>query len=182
MMQSLISTQDKRDYIQWFLDTHQLKNHESEWILKYLCKDEELLSLVHFVREDIEDYSRGMIISSEETDNKAFVFFKYHIYTSSTDKAFHDIRMQKQLPLFIQFHYPNAMSCPYYAGVLTENPNVKYYQQDTQQVDALLKYMKYEQQIKNLEVEIDQALDELDKSKFNYLTAKLQQLKEQMNH
>lgn len=178
-MQSLVSVEDKKQFIQWFLNSCQLKKRESVWILNYLLNHPELLENVHFVRE-VKFCPRGIIMTAQCAKDTPFRFYKNHLVTTDAEKSFHDIRLNRDQPLFLQLNFKNSKQNACYAAVLEENPYLpeEFYitGQDQETAAKLLKESLYEFKKQALLEEIDQALDELDQHKFAELVQQLHQL------
>lgn len=180
MMQSLISTQNKKDYILWFLNNHNLDDCEGEWLLYYLLKNDDLLNRLEFVRANTPNLNRGLIINSLASRDDAVLFYKGHILTSNIDKAFHDFRMNRNSPIFIEFHYYASSSCPNYLSVLTENIHDDQ-ENDTFIAENLLTYLSYKDQELKLNKAIDFSLDNNDKENFFKYTKQLNLLYKNYN-
>ncbi|PAV29489.1 hypothetical protein CIL05_11525 [Virgibacillus profundi] len=178
-MQTPISIQDKKSFIQWFLNHYQLKKRESVWILNYLVNHNELLKHVHFVR-DAKFCPRGIIMTSHCSDEVPFRFYKNQLVTTDSEKSFHDIRLNQNDPLYLQLNFKNANQNSFYVAVLEENPYIpdEYFitTKDQELAKKLLDKSVYDFRRNLLMQEIDSALAELDKAKFMKLSAKLQKL------
>lgn len=174
-----VSIQEKRLFIHWFLDHYKLKSRASVWILNYVVKYNGILENIHFVRE-VKSCPRGIMITSVCSVKPAFYFYKEHLVTTDTDKAFHDIRLNEHQALYIQLNFKNAEQNIEYAGVLEENPFTKLEDsitaEDKQLTKDILNQTLYDYQKKTLEEKIDRALDELNQKEFIKLVQKLQEL------
>lgn len=179
-MSTSISIQDKKVFINWFLDNYQLKKREGVWILNYLINHESLLSNVHFIRE-ARFCPRGMIISAKCSDEVAFRFYKDHIVTTDAEKSFHDLRLNRHEPIYIQLAFKNAYQSAEYSAVLEDNPFLPddffITKREKQLAKEFLNYSLFEYEKKQLMEKIDDALDQNDDSKFMYYTDKLNELK-----
>lgn len=179
-MSTSISIQDKKTFINWFLTNYQLKKRESVWILNYLINHESLLSNVHFIRE-ARFCPRGMIISAQCSDEVPFRFYKDHIVTTDAEKSFHDIRLNRHEPIYIQLSFKNSHQSIEYNAVLEDNPFLPddffITKKEKQLAKEFLNYTLFEAEKRQLLKQIDHALDNQDKKMFNELTNKLNQLK-----
>ncbi|MGP4107440.1 ReoY family proteolytic degradation factor [Virgibacillus sp. L01] len=178
-MHTPISVQDKKSFIQWFLNHYQLKKRESVWILNYLINHKKILSNVHFVRE-AKFCPRGIIITSHCSEEVPFRFYKNQLVTTDAEKSFHDIRMNQHEPLYIQLNFKKSYQNVLYAAVLAENPFIpdEYFitKKDQETAKQLLEKSLYEYQKNQLQVKIDRALDEKDQQTFQELAKKLHRL------
>jgi len=176
-LESFVTVQDKKSFISWFLSEYRLKKRESTWILKYLLNHQEILEHVHFV-PDAKLCPRGIVISSQCTDEQAFRFYKNHLETADAEKTFHDIRLNKHESLFIQLNFKNAHQNALYAAVLEENPFKKETtpDEDIEIANNILSKTLYQYQKSEYLSKIDEALDNHDEEKFRFWADKLEQL------
>ncbi|MEW9674722.1 ReoY family proteolytic degradation factor [Lentibacillus sp. L22] len=178
-MQTPISVQDKKEFIQWFLNNYQLKKRESVWILNYLINHEEILANAHFIRE-ARFCPRAIIMSSHCSNEVPFRFYKSQLVTTDAEKSFHDIRLNQKEPLYIQLNFRDAKQNALYVAILEDNPFVPedYFitNKDREYAKRLLDKVIYDYQRNALQTEIDQALDEKDQQKFTELVKRLHNL------
>src|SRR5699024_632 len=172
-MESPVSTHDKKSFIYWFLTNYHLKRRESTWILKYLIHHQELLKNVHFV-----EYAKycpiGIMISTHCAEEAAFCFYKNHLVTTDADKTFHDIRLNKEDPIYIQLNFKNAYQNAFYAAVLEKNPYepVQDHGEYAAETEALLNKMKIQTCYKNIDI----ALENNEREMFYYWSNELKAL------
>ncbi|MDY0396569.1 ReoY family proteolytic degradation factor [Virgibacillus halophilus] len=178
-MQTPISVNEKKIFIQWFLNQYQLKKRESVWILNYLINHDDILEHIHFVRE-AKLCPRSIIISSECSKEVPFRFYKNHIVTTDAEKSFHDIRLNREEDLFIEVHFKNDRQNAMYVSVLEENPFIPKEHtitpQDEQVANDILRFVLYEYKMKRIKELIDKALDERNSSEFLRLSQELSKL------
>src|SRR5699024_10555569 len=179
-MSTSISIQDKKVFINWFLDNYQLKKREGVWILNYLINHESLLSNVHFIRE-ARFCPRGMIISARCSQEVAFRFYKEHIVTTDAEKSFHDISLNRQEPIYIQLSFKNASQSAEYNAVLEDNPFLPddffITKREKRLAEEFLNYTLFKAEENRLQKKIDDALDCRDHANFMHYTNKLKKLK-----
>ncbi|WP_077621742.1 ReoY family proteolytic degradation factor [Sediminibacillus massiliensis] len=184
-MNTPISIKDKKEFIRWFLRNYQLKRRESVWILNYLINHEKLLEKVHFIRE-ARYCPRGIVISSYCSEEAPFRFYKNHIVTTDAEKSFHDIRLNRKEPVYIQLNFKNSHQCASYVAVLEDNPFLPddYFITEKDQIAAkdLLESSIFETQKEKIQKKIDYALDNRDKEEFQRLSISLKKLEEQYAH
>lgn len=178
-MQTPVSVQDKKSFIQWFLNHYQLKKRESVWILNYLVNHEELLENVHFIQE-ARFCPRAIIMSSHCSDEVPFRFYKNQLVTTDAEKSFHDIRLNQQEDLYIQLNFRNANQNASYAAVLEDNPFIPdgYFitKKDQELASKLLDKSLYDFRKGQLQKQINQALDKKDERHFQKLVKELHTL------
>lgn len=179
-MNHSISAEDKQAFLKRFLNDYHLQKRECKWILDYLCQRPRILNNVHFVH-DIAQSPRGMFITSACSDNIPFLFCKNGVMTTDVEKAFHDIRLNKDAPIYIQLQFKKANQSVFLAGILEENPFLTHEQivtkEDEKQAMQLLGHISYEYQEQLLLKQIDQALDHKNKELFTVLAGRLHTLK-----
>ncbi|KXG43625.1 hypothetical protein U473_06050 [Tepidibacillus decaturensis] len=71
----MITVNDKKDFIKWFLSSYTLAKKEAAWLLTYIASNDKILEKVHFV-EDIHDLPKSLFISSECVTLTPFKFYK----------------------------------------------------------------------------------------------------------
>lgn len=181
-MSTSVSIQDKKAFIHWFLEHYQLKKRESVWILNYLTNHESLLANVHFIRE-ARFCPRGIIISSKCSNDVPFRFYKDHIVTTDAEKSFHDIRLNRHEPIYIQLSFENAHQSAEYSAVLEDNPFLPddFFITKREKILAheFLNFTLFQARKKQLLAKIDQALDQQDLYSFNKYTKELDLLKKE---
>ncbi|MGY0691766.1 ReoY family proteolytic degradation factor [Virgibacillus sp. FSP13] len=184
-MQTPVSVQDKKSFIQWFLNNYQLKKRESVWILNYLVNHDDLLANVHFIRE-ARFCPRAIIMSSHCSDDVPFRFYKSQLVTTDAEKSFHDIRLNQKEALYIQLNFKNAKQNSLYVAVLEDNPFVPedYFitKKDQDLAQQLLDKTIFDYQKKIIQAEIDRALDEKNQRNFEKYVKKLHKLESNHPH
>ncbi|RDW22053.1 ReoY family proteolytic degradation factor [Oceanobacillus chungangensis] len=178
-MNTPISINDKKSFIQWFLNHYQLKKRESVWILNYLVNHKELLMNVHFVH-DVKFTPRGIIMTAHCSDEVPFRFYKNQLVTTDAEKTFHDIRLNQHDDLYIQLNFKNANQNAYYASIMEDNPFIPddYFitKKEKDIAKQILDKTVFDYKRNTLLKEIDQALDEMDQEKFITLSSQLHKL------
>ncbi len=184
-MQTPVSVHDKKCFIVWFLNNFQLKKRESVWILNYLINHKDTLERVHFVRE-AKFCPRSIIISSNCSNEIPFRFYKNKVVTTDPEKSFHDIRLNRKEPLYIQFNFKDAYKNILYVSVLEQNPFVsnEYFitEQDTLMAEYILDQSLFTYKEKELQNKINQTLDDKNESEFIRLTEMLCELRKNKPH
>jgi len=174
-----VSVQDKKAFIQWFLQNYQLKRRESVWILNYLTNHDALLNHVHFIRE-ARYCPRGIVISTHCSNDVPFRFYKNHIVTTDAEKSFHDIRLNRDDPIYIQLSFENVHQNSNYVAVLEDNPYLPedffITKKEKELAKEVLEYAIYQSQKKSIEDKINQALDNRDKQAFSEYVKMLEEL------
>ncbi|MCJ7839465.1 ReoY family proteolytic degradation factor [Lederbergia sp. NSJ-179] len=180
-METPVSVNEKKEFIRWFLNRYQLKRRESVWILNYLMSHEQLLQKVHFV-EDAQFCPKGLVMSTHCSKEVPFRFYKENIMTTDAEKSFHDIRLNREEDIYIQINFRAAHLSYQYAAVLEENPYIQtkvlVSDKDKKYAEQFLTYSIQSYQKEKLLKEIDEALDQQDKTKFNQLVQQLNQLRD----
>lgn len=178
-MNAPVSVKAKKDFIKWFLNHYHMKKREAVWILNYLINYPKLLDKVHFVQE-IKYCPRSITISADCSREPAFRFQKNKLITTDAEKAFHDIRLNRNEDLYVQLHFKNANQSIEYRKVLEENPFMTpddfITQADQRSAKALLDYSLYQFKRNELMRKIDLSLDQMDQQKFIELSEELYQL------
>lgn len=175
-MGSMISIDEKKEFLKWFLNTFQLKRRECAWLLNYLISDDAIMERVHFVNE-AEFCPKGMVISTIDVDKIPFCYYRQKHITLDAEKAFHDIRLNSKDDVYIQLNFPNSQHHARYIAVLEDNPyspkKMETELSDQLFVDLLLDHLTNKFKKELLMKEIDRALELGDKETFMKLTEKL---------
>lgn len=179
-----VSIKDKKDFIRWFLSNYQLKRRESVWILNYLINHDSLLDKVHFIRE-ARYCPRGIVISTHCSKDVPFRFYKNHIVTTDAEKSFHDIRLNRKDPIYIQLSFKNANQSAEYVAVLEDNPFLPedffITKKEKSLAKEILQASLYDYQLHNLKAKIDAALDNRDVESFQLYSSQLSELEKQFS-
>lgn len=181
-MNQVISVEEKRNFLDWFLDHFELQKKECAWLLTYLKSDEKLLDKVRFVDEFFPN-CRSIFMATTCTQDISFKFNKKTFMTTDVERAFHDIRLHPEEFIYLKLSFNKAESSPEYAAVREVNPMEKYnatsnswYSLLAEMVldEAVEKYQK-----EKLYMQIDLSLDQQDKESFLLLSKRLAQLNDE---
>lgn len=179
-MTASVSVGEKKQFVRWFLQSYKMKRRECIWILNYMLSNEELLEKTHFV-EEAHYCPRAMVMSSTESKEIPFRFYKGNLMTADAEKSFHDLRLNPEDELYVQLNFPNHPPSPIYLSVLEENPympkNASYNDQDRLVAEKVLEESMSVFQEETILKQIDEALDSNDRDKFFELSALLQSIK-----
>lgn len=174
-----ISNSQKKEFIRWFLNHYQLKRRESVWILNYIISHDNLLSKLHFV-DDITGCARACKMSTHCSEEVAFRFFKGSVMTTDAEKAFHDIRLNRDKELYLQLDFPSNITCDKYVAVLEQNPflPIDHIEDNTfsGEVDKFISSIEKKHRRSKLMKEIDKALDNKDEKLFMSLSSVYKEL------
>jgi len=179
-MTAYISVGEKKQFVKWFLQSYKMKRRECIWILNYMLSNEELLEKTHFV-EEAHYCPRAMVMSSTESDEIPFRFYKGNLMTADAEKSFHDLRLNPDDDLYVQLNFPNRPPSPLYISVLEENPympkNASITDQDRLIAEKVLEESMSTFQEEKILQQIDEALDSNDRERFFELSALLHSVK-----
>lgn len=172
------SVDKKMNFVRWFLKHHRLKRRECVWILNYFLSNEEILESVHFV-DDIENCSRGMLMSTTTDVGVPFRFYKEGIMTANAEKAFNDLRLNKGEKMYVQINYPERNTCERYLKIESEEDLLADSEKVSKEIEALVDDILRENELSMIQVKIDKALDSKDEELFLELSRQLSELMEQ---
>ena len=175
-MTASVSVGDKKQFVRWFLQSYKMKRRECIWILNYMLSNDELLEKTHFV-EEAHYCPRAMVMSSTESKELPFRFYKGNLMTADAEKSFHGLRLNPEQDLYLQLNFPNRPPTPLYLSVLEENPYIPLdetiNEQDRKLAEDILADSLSSFQEEKLLKQIDEALDANDKEKFFELSTLL---------
>lgn len=179
MTNIVIHPHEKKAFIYWFLNQHEMKVRESNWILTYLASHNKLLRNLHFVRH-AKACPRSITISTTCSNGPTFRFKRGRLITSDPEKAFHDIRLNDDEALYIQLNFHQWKQSPQYALVLEENPFLSdedyITEEDKREAKRMMNYILQAQKKDSLLKQIDESLDERDYEKFIRLSEELKKI------
>ncbi|SDB91220.1 Uncharacterized protein YpiB, UPF0302 family [Pelagirhabdus alkalitolerans] len=175
-----VTVEEKKAFINWFLDHYKLKKRESMWILSYLTNHDQYLKHVHFTNY-VRHCPRGVFMSTTCSKQLPFRFYKDHLITSDADKSFHELRLNQDDPIYIELSFEHDRHTPEYVAVLEENPylpdDFHLSDDDKQFASKWLDETLYHAQKDRLTTEIDRALDNRDHLLFHELIQQLNAMK-----
>ncbi len=149
---AMISVNDKKEFIKWFLNSYTLSKKEAAWLITYISSKENLLEKVHFVN-DIIGLPKAILISTDCVTMTPFKFYKNNRVTPDVETAFLDIRSNPDEDIYIGLFFKERDTSPEYANVLEGNPMEK----QKLVKNNLLELMA--------ELSLDQAIREFNKKK-----------------
>ncbi|MDE1549361.1 YpiB family protein [Jeotgalibaca caeni] len=175
------SLEEKKSFLTWFIQNHQLKRRESLWILNYLLNHELLLKNIHFV-ENIAITNRGMGLASIESSNEPFVYYKEGKKFDDPEQAFHDLRLNWKEEFYLELYFHDSYLSQSAFGILENNP----FEKDEDRfdpsleriVDSSLERLAWQERKRDLMKLIDAALVDKDEEKFKQYTEELRSLDE----
>lgn len=178
-MSETVTVSTKKEFIRWLLSQFQLRKKEATWLFNYLLSDDRLLEKIHFT-DDIRNRQKTIVMSTICAQAVPFQFQKLSKIYYDVERAFHDIRLNPDEEVYICVYFKDRMQCPQYLAVL-EGSSVDGQRLVQDNFSSLLAEIimdrairKY--RIKQLEQEIDLALQVLDKGLFLKLSAEKKEL------
>jgi uncharacterized protein YpiB (UPF0302 family) len=167
------TNQDKKEFMQWFLNTYQLAKKEYTWLFNYLRSTDEQLEKVHFVDYFDEKKHKKRIILHTNCSNRPgyFVFNMNDIVSDYPEKAFHNIRQNPEEHIYVKLEYRNKDKCTKWLDVVEDNDNGSTGFEVAAQL--ILEQSLENYTIDQLKKQIDQALIDGNKELFMKLTNEL---------
>src|SRR5699024_4642980 len=172
-MELSVSVQDKKNFLQWFMQTYRIESHEMEWFLEELIIDDRILDYVHFV-ERIEDCPKGIIMTKGQSETFTFTFFKGNVSTEDVYTAYHEIHLYQQENLFIQVNFPENEYHAFYQAVLEADEAFQQYAKET--TEELLEGILLDAKINDLKAKVNHALEVGNKEAFMAYSRQLQSI------
>ncbi|CAM4390514.1 hypothetical protein BAMA_15535 [Bacillus manliponensis] len=167
---SNVSVEQKKKFLQWFLDNYLLKWRESMWILTYLLSNEILLKKVRFVEEAENGYPRALFISAQCVKTTPLLFYKNNEAVSENpERAFNSIRLNRDEDIYIELNFNDRYKVTQFLEVLEDETS-----DETDLVDKELQELEsfiQEMQLIGRRQLIDRALDQRDEELFKKLVA-----------
>lgn len=178
-MSNSTSISEKKDFLKWFLKNHRFHKRECVWLLNYFISDDLVMENLHFV-EQAEFCPKAIILSTVCSNKVPFRFLKENIVTSDIEKSFHDIRLNPEEKIYVQLNFKHSHKNAQYGLITEDNPFLPESLQPNKQFAIWTDFVVDEAIInfkrKQLNKEINRALDNNDKKTFLKLTKQLQNL------
>jgi len=175
----MITVNDKKEFIKWFLNSYTLSKREAAWFITYLASNDKILERVHFVN-DIQGLPKVVLISTECVTMTPFKFYKNNRVTPDVETAFLDIRSNPEEDVYVGLYFKDRDTSPEYAAILEVNPMEKQNLVKDMFLELLaelaLDHSILEFQKEKLYAAIDEALLTGDKVRFLDLTSQLNKL------
>lgn len=180
-----VSLEEKKTFIGWFLDRHQLKRRESMWILNYLLNHDVVLNKVHFV-EHAETTPRGMMMSTIGMDNEPFLFFKDGKVFSDPEQAFHEVRLNWHEDMYLELAFREPWKTEQYLAILEDNPYHKWNEnipiEIVEEVDYAMRQLNLSERKQLLLNLIDETLETGNRKEFLEYASELKNIEKEMLH
>lgn len=176
----MIELASKKKFVNWLIQSVSLKKRESYWILNYLLNHEFLLDRVIFV-EDVLSTPRGLLITDQTIEGTGLEMVNQSVLFSDPNQIFHDIRMNRKLPLFVGISFEGMYSSNYYLSIIEENPyqslDPALEKEISKEIELFLKEEEANFQLQELLKKINKALEENDEQAFLNYSKKYSELK-----
>ncbi|MCI1881276.1 MAG: YpiB family protein [Sporolactobacillus sp.] len=177
-MEQMVSASQKKAFIEWLVERELLGSRDVTWLFQFLMGHMKLLDLIHFVNH-INGCHRAIEVGLAAGQHTTFKYIKETVHTSDPEKAFHDLRLNQDDPVFVQIGLPSVGDCPYYYSVLEDGPGSAAYVHETfgwaAEDAAGAAERAYRES--RLYRAINEALDSGDKKRFLVLSGKLKRLR-----
>ncbi|KMK78178.1 YpiB family protein [Alkalihalobacillus pseudalcaliphilus] len=179
-MTKWVSIEQKRRFLQWFLQNHQLKNKETKMILDQFIRNHHLLEQLRF-SNNIVPNNKSIVISTFQSEEPGFIYYGKR-KTDNMSKLLEDMLTNPAEIYYLILNF-NGKSLNHTYLQLIENPKedqfkrfkrFKQYEEETNQMIHDLMQKNDKEAIMKA---IDKALDNRDKVLFNKLVEKLQEIK-----
>lgn len=172
-MQKWVSASEKRNFLKWFIQNHQLKNYEARKIIELIISKQGILENLTFT-EEIKVGKKTIIVSSVNSDSRGFQYLNGHSKTDSVAVAYGEILSNPSLKLNIILNfYGKQLNNRYLQLIETSGMDkMKTYeklQKSEQKVDIFLEKILLEKQIND-------ALDSRDEVLFKRLVERMKEL------
>ncbi|MED1863291.1 YpiB family protein [Fictibacillus nanhaiensis] len=169
----VITTEMKKEFVKWLLNTYQLAQKEHTWLLNYLSSTNEQLEKVHFV-DVFEDTHKKRIILHTNCSHKPghFEFNLNGNILGEPEKTFHNIRRNPEEHVFVKLIYRDKAQSMEWGDICEAYSTPKF--TGFEVAAQLILDQSFETfNIMQLQKEIDNALETGDKALFMKLTDQL---------
>ena len=116
-----------------------------------------------------------MVIRTKTVPGSGFLYRKQRVETDLPDKAFQDVRLDQDEPIYVSLIFPGSTQSVPYLSILEDNPYESLQMDERYGTKAaqILTHMEKTFLIEKLNREIDLALEALDQERFYQLTSQL---------
>lgn len=181
MTRKTVTDWAKKNFLHWFIENYLAGNEDVKQILIQIAETDSLLGKVHIISDG--SYLRPLlVISTEDTGMPPFLLKTFDTTVTETGLIKDRLRLLGESPIYLTFYFPDRATCEPFQAVAEENP----FSLDSASARQLLidfelslwtETFKQEMERSELMAQIDQALDEKNKRKFQSLVKKLKNLK-----
>lgn len=172
----MINLETKKQFLQWVIENVPFREREAYWLIDYLITHENILEKVRIV-EHAETTPRGIRFADNTFDLEAFEMYKYTIDFDNAEQIFHEIRMNWQYDLFVEFLFKDQWKNELYLAVLEDNPHYSWNVYDldysSDDMDEFLNSLEKEFYEKQIRLKLDAALEKEDIKMFEKLSSYL---------
>ncbi|KAF1298083.1 hypothetical protein BAU15_09550 [Enterococcus sp. JM4C] len=174
-----IDVQQKKKFLNWFVNHGTFSRREVLWILNYLANHDAILNNVHFV-EAADKTKRGLQIRDiNQAGEPIQLYIDGQSFTDS-DQAFHEIRLNWKEPLYLECLFDEAWQTAEFLSIIEDNPFAKWNERVNpelvEEIDEYFEEEKRQAKLQLLYSQIDLALEKGDKEAFLELSNEVNQL------
>lgn len=181
-MKKWVSTTEKRSFLKWFLENHQLKRSDARKLIEYLINKPYILDNITFT-EELKANEKTIVISSFNSDEPGFEYYCNQRKTDNVAQALGDLMNSPSDKIKLILHFYGKSLNHRYLQIV-ETPIVdkikqyEQYQKDAKEAEQLIDKLLLQNEIKRMKKEIDLALDARDEVLFKNLVSKLKELEQ----
>lgn len=177
-MISTVTNDAKRQFITQFLKNYPNQPKEVIWFLNYLLSPLGYLERIHFTLDET-GYAHTAIIEVESTI-APFLYRKNKLVTAEVERAFHNLRLFEDAPLYIECRFPEREWDLAYAAVYEEEYGLKSKEEQNYNrtiSEEMLRSLEKQQNEQRLLRLIDESLDQNNPERFMMLQKQYTRLK-----
>ncbi|MDO4775257.1 MAG: YpiB family protein [Aerococcaceae bacterium] len=156
--------QRKRQFIQWLLANYQHVNPSVTYLLHYLMTQPHYIDSIAF-SERVKYAPRGIYISYQNNTETPFMYFKDKLSYTLSEQAFHDLRLNQQFTkeiFYVEINIPEFYQQLYALDLFVENPYAPTDDEWEAQAEWTLRRISLVAEIKQLNQQLNQALEAND--------------------
>jgi len=164
----------KKEFIRLLLEEGRFKR-EVIWIFNYILSHDKLVENVIFINESIQETDRGIYAADQRVETENFRYYKGDVSTTDSEKAFHDIRLNREETLYVQLKLTSIMQAKFFE-VLEDNPHHKVSTRERRKIELTVSDLEKQNKKRLIDHYVNKALDERDEEAFHEWTAKYAEL------
>jgi len=180
MTRKVVNAWAKKNFLYWFVENYQFESERTKQLLLYLADSEEFLPCAHLVLDG--SYLRPLlVISTSGTGMPPLILKTFNSTVTEPEMILSRLQLFKGTPLYLTLYFPDRATCEAYQAVVEEPPADAASPHGQQilidfELSLWSETFKQEMERADLLIQINKALDEKNKRKFQKLARKLNRL------
>jgi len=100
----MVTVEEKRNFINYFLNKFEPKSNEAKWLLTYISNSDTILKSIRF-NHDATGVKRGIVIGTKHSFFPSFMYYKDGKIFSDVEYARKDLRYSNGVNFYLELDY-----------------------------------------------------------------------------